>query len=73
MKYILLWAVMNIHTGDILNGPNPVHPMHVYTAGECAEVLISRGVQYPDKDGDVTIFACAKETDDPKVQLTEEL
>lgn len=57
MKYIILWALMNIHTGD-LEGPFPSKPYIEYTAKECTKILTSLPIQKPDKNENIRIYQC---------------
>lgn len=57
MKYIILWALLNIHNGDI-TGPYMAKPYHEWTAEQCTKILLDLGAQKPDKDGQIKIFEC---------------
>lgn len=70
MKYIILWAFLNVHTGTI-EGPYTMKPYHEYTAEECSKALLSTGPQKPNKDGKVLIFECVKPGERATMQYTE--
>lgn len=61
MKYIVLWALLNIHTGTI-QGPYILTPRHEYTADQCAKALGEQPVQTPDKNGEIKVFECVAPT-----------
>lgn len=69
MKYIILWAFMNIHTGAI-DGPF-VESNKEYTADQCTKALVDKGAQRPSKDGKVKIYECVHLGRRSTVQFTE--
>lgn len=57
MKYIIIWALFNVHTQDV-SPAYPEVPYKEYTANDCHKALIAKGIQKPDKDGDVRLYEC---------------
>jgi hypothetical protein len=59
MKYVILWALLNIHNGD-LDGPYLSRPYKTYTAEECVQAVLDKGVSKP-QNGMVKVYECASE------------
>jgi hypothetical protein len=73
MSYVILWALLNIHNGD-MDGPYPTRPYHSYTAQDCVQALLNKGIQKPDKDGKVKVYECVSEAsimNRPTIQFTD--
>jgi len=57
MKYIVIWALFNIHT-QTLSKVRVEEPMEQLSAAECSQALADKGAQKPDKDGNIKLYEC---------------
>jgi len=69
MIYIIVWGLFNVNTG-VIQGPYIDLPPRQYTAIECGKALMDKGVQKPDKNGNVKLYECIVPGDRPTAQFT---